>query len=71
MVLINKRTICSTNNENGPDGDSQGSVLTQGKIKTKKEQSEEARNVCKRRIFTIEVEIGTKIKSDHSIEYIY
>ena len=36
MVLINKRTICSTNNENGPDGDSQGSVLTQEKIKTKK-----------------------------------
>ena len=38
---------------------------------TKKEQSEEARNVCKRKIFTIEDEIGTKIKSDHSIEYIY
>ena len=36
MVLINKRTICSTNNENGSDGDSQGSVLTQEKIKTKK-----------------------------------
>ena len=36
MVLINKRTICNTNNENGSHGDSQGSVLTQEKIKTKK-----------------------------------
>ena len=36
MVLINKRTICNTNNENGSDEDLQGSVLTQEKIKTKK-----------------------------------
>ncbi len=36
MVLINKRTICNTNNENRSDEDLQGSVLTQEKIKTKK-----------------------------------
>ena len=36
MVLINKITICNTNNENGSDEDLQGSVLTQEKIKTKK-----------------------------------